>query len=202
MIKNVVFDVGGVLMDFDTHAAARTVVGEEDVERLLWDTIDHPDWIAIDRGVPPEWCIEHMKSRLPERLHAAVDTLMANWTDSLVVNPEINDLALELAEMGKDIYILSNTSASFYRFRERIPAFPVVKGCILSFEEKLLKPDPEIYRRLLTRFGLAPDECFFVDDNHLNIEAAGWCGIKGELYRHDIARLRASLRAAGVPVKA
>lgn len=201
MIKNVVFDVGGVLMDFDTHAAALAAAGNEADARLLeWETFEHPDWIAIDRGYPPQGCIEHMKTRIPEQLHAAVDQMMRSWEDALVPNQEINDLALELARLGYGIYILSNTSETYYHFRERIPAYPVVKGEILSFEEKLLKADPEIYRRLFSRFGLAPGECFFVDDNHLNVEAAVWCGMSGCLYRHDIHVLRNALRNSGVPV--
>lgn len=202
MIKNIIFDVGGVLMDFDTMAVTRDLTqNEEDAILLNAEIFDHPDWISIDRGVPETAPAASIYGRLPQRLHPAAQELLRRWDEWLVPNQEINDLALELDGLGIRIYILSNTSPHFYHFRERIPAWPVVKGCILSFEEKVLKPDPEIYRRLMIRFGLAPDECFFVDDSHLNIEAAGWCGIAGELYRHDIDRLRASLRSAGVPVK-
>lgn len=201
MIKNVIFDVGGVLMDFDTMALTRSLTeNEEDAVLLHAEVFDHPDWISTDRGVPETAVIASLRTHLPERLHAPAEELLARWDEWVVPNPEINELAVELDSVGINVYILSNTSAGFYRFRERIPAWPVVKGCILSYEEKLLKPDLEIYRRLLSRFGLAPNECFFVDDNHLNVEAACWCGMGGEIYRHDAARLRASLRAAGVPV--
>ena len=74
-----------------------------------------------------------------------------------------------------------------------------MRGALLSFEEKLLKPDPELYRRLFPRFGLSPGECFFIDDLHLNVEGARWCGMKAFCYQNDISRLRAALREAGIP---
>lgn len=202
MIKNVIFDVGGVLMDFDTHALTLDLTGNQaDADILHREIFDHPDWISTDRGIPESAVLQSMKSHLPAHLHAAADETLTRWDEWLTPVQEINELAREVHNLGCQVYILSNTSEGFYRFCERIPAWPLVKGCILSFEEKLLKPDPEIFRRLLTRFGLAPGECFFVDDSHLNIEAARWCGLKGELYfHHDIARVRASLRAEGVAV--
>ena len=108
-------------------------------------------------------------------------------------------LARELNALGVPLYLLSNTSARFYRFREKIEIWPLLKGALLSFEEKLLKPDPELYRRLFPRFGLAPGECFFIDDLHLNVEAARWCGMQAFCYQNDISRLRAALREAGIP---
>ena len=56
------------------------------------------------------------------------------------------------------------------------------------------------FRRLFSRFGLAPGECFFIDDYNVNIEAARWCGMQAFHYRNDISTLRAALRQAGVPV--
>lgn len=201
MIKNVIFDVGGVLMDFDTHALTWDLTGNEpDADILHQEIFDHPDWIATDRGIPETAVLESIRGHLPPHLHAAAGEALARWDEWLTPIAEINDLAREVDGLGCRVYILSNTSEGFYRFCERIPVWPLVKGCILSFEEKLLKPDPEIFRRLLTRFCLAPGECFFVDDSHLNIEAARWCGLKGELYLHDVARVRAGLRAEGVPV--
>ena len=201
MIKNVIFDVGGVLMDFDTHALTWDLTGNEpDADILHQEIFDHPDWIATDRGIPETAVLESIRGHLPPHLHAAAGEALARWDEWLTPIAEINDLAREVDGLGCRVYILSNTSEGFYRFCERIPAWPLVKGCILSFEEKLLKPDPEIFRRLLIRFGLAPGECFFVDDSHLNIAAARWCGLKGELHLHDAARVRAGLRAEGVPV--
>lgn len=201
MIKHIIFDVGGVLMQFDTHALTEHYAGNKEDGQLLHEEIfDHPDWISVDRHLPEDVALQSMKTRIPQRLWPAAGQVMAHWDEWLRPDQAINALAQEAAQAGYDIYILSNTSERFYRFRENMPAWSFVKGCILSFEERLMKPDPEIYRRLYARFNLAPSECFFVDDSHLNIEAAQWSGMKGCLYRGRIAEVRAALRSLGVQV--
>ena len=199
----VVFDMGGVLMDFNTRVlTAALTESAEDAALLHREVFEHIDWIAVDRGGSEAEALERMKGRLPRRLHAPADQLIARWDEFLVPIPEMNALARELDALGVPLYLLSNTSDRFYRFRERIPVWPLMRGALLSFEEHLLKPDPEIYRRLFSRFGLSPGECFFVDDNQANIEAARWCGMKGCLYRGDAGEVRVALRRAGIPVAA
>ena len=199
----VIFDIGGVLMYFDTRAltAALTESGE-DAALLHREVFEDIDWITMDRGGSEAEALERMKGRLPRRLHAPADRLIARWDEYLFPIPEMNALARELDALGIPLYLLSNTPDRFYRFRERIPVWPLMRGALLSFEERLLKPDPEIYRRLFSRFGLPPEECFFVDDSQANIEAARWCGMKGCLYRGDAGEVRGALRRAGIPVAA
>ena len=199
----VIFDMGGVLMNFDTWAltAAFTETGE-DAALLHREVFEDIDWITMDRGGSEAAALERMKGRLPRRLHAPADQVIARWDEFLVPIPEMNALARELGGMGIPLYLLSNTPDRFYRYRERIPAWPLMRGALLSFEEHLLKPDPEIFRRLFSRFGLSPGDCFFVDDNQANIEAARWCGMNGGLYRGGAGAVRGALRRAGIPVAA
>ena len=201
--KYIVFDMGGVLMDFDTRGltAAFTENGE-DAALLHREVFEHIDWLTMDRGGSEEAALARMKTRLPRRLHSPADRMMANWDQFLVPIPEMNALARELDGLGVPIYLLSNTSDRFYRFRERIPVWPLLKGAVISCEEHLLKPDTEIYRRLFARFGLSPGDCFFVDDSHANIEAALWCGMQGFLYQGSAGQVREALRQAGIPVNA
>ena len=203
MANCVIFDMGGVLMDFNTRGlTAAFTETAEDAALLHREVFEDTDWISMDRGGSEAASLERMKGRLPKRLHAPADRLIARWDEYLVPIPEMNALARELDGMGVPLYLLSNTSDRFYQFRERIPVWPLIKGTLLSFEEHLLKPDPEIYWRLFSRFGLSPGDCFFVDDNQANIEAARWCGMKGCLYRGDAGQVRAALRRAGIPVAA
>lgn len=201
--KYVVFDMGGVLMDFDTRGltAAFTENGE-DAALLHREVFEHIDWITMDRGGSETAALARIKTRLPQRLHGPADQMLAHWDQFLVPIPEMNDLARELDGLGVPIYLLSNTSGRFYQFRERIPVWPLLKGAVISCEEHLLKPDTEIYRRLFSRFGLSPGDGVFVDDSYMNIEAAQWCGLKGCLYRGGGAQVREALRQAGIPVSA
>lgn len=200
-VKYVIFDMGGVLMDFDTRGlAAAFTDAPEDAALLHREAFGHIDWLTMDRGGTEAAALERMKRRLPQRLHRPADQLMAHWDEFLIPIPEVNDLARELDGMGVPIYLLSNTSDRFRQFRERIPVWPLLKGAVISCEERLLKPDTELYRRLLSRFGLPPGDCFFIDDVNTNIEAALWCGMQGFLYRGDVDELRRALRRAGIPV--
>ena len=196
----VIFDMGGVLMNFDTRTLTAAFTGNaEDAALLHREVFEDIDWITMDRGGSEAAALERMKGRLPRRLHAPADQVIARWDEFLVPIPEMNALARELDGIGIPLYLLSNTPDRFYRYRERIPAWPLMRGALLSFEEHLLKPDPEIFRRLFSRFGLSPGDCFFVDDSQANIEAARWCGMKGCLYRGDAGEVRGALRRAGIP---
>lgn len=200
-VKYVIFDMGGVLMDFDTHGLTAAFTDTpEDAALLHREVFGHIDWLTMDRGGPEAAALERIKGRLPKRLHRPADQMMTHWDEYLIPIPEMNGLAQELDGMGVPIYLLSNTSDRFYRFRERIPAWPLLKGAVISCEEHLLKPDTELYRRLFARFGLPPEDCFFIDDVNTNIEAALWCGMRGFLYRGDVDELRCALRQVGIPV--
>lgn len=203
MVKAVIFDMGNILLDFDTRGltAAFTDCGE-DAALLHREMFEGPDWLILDRGGTEEEGLARMKERLPQRLWTAADQAMAHWDEFLTPRPEINRLAQELDGLGLPLYILSNTSHRFNSFREKIPVWPLIKGTLLSCEEHLLKPDLDIFRRLFSRFGLTPGECFFIDDYNVNIEAARWCGMQAFHYQNNISRLRAALRQAGVPVAA
>ena len=201
MVKAVIFDMGGILLDFPmlelTAAYSRTA---EDARLLDHAIFKSPERVALDRGLASEeQVLSAARKRLPERLHEGAAQVVEHWDEFLFPKQEMNALARELDGLGVPLYLLSNTSARFYRFREKIEVWPLLRGALLSFEEKLLKPDPELYRRLFPRFGLSPGECFFIDDLHLNVEAARWCGMQAFCYQNDISRLRAALREAGIP---
>ena len=202
MVKAVIFDMGNILLDFNTRGltAAFTDCGE-DAALLHREMFEGPDWLILDRGGTEEEGLARMKERLPQRLWTAADQAMAHWDEFLTPRPEINRLARELDGLGLPLYILSNTSHRFYSFREKIPVWPLIKGTLLSCEEHLLKPDLDIFRRLFSRFGLTPGECFFIDDLTLNVEGAYYVGMSGAVFDGDMARLRRKLCDAGIPVR-
>lgn len=202
MVKQIIFDVGGVLLDFDPAAMVRAVTEVEADARLLRREIfGHADWSRLDRGEEEDAVLRSMKERLPERLWPQADEIMAHWHENLRPKQETWDLARELDELGYPLYVLSNAPRRVYSFLHLIP-YDRMKGVMLSCEEGLLKPDPAIFRCLFVRFGFEPEECFFIDDSPLNVEAAQWCGMQAFQYREDMPRLRAALQAAGVPVQA
>ena len=101
----------------------------------------------------------------------------------LVVSKEAFDLLQVFKSKGYKVYILSNLPLIAYEVIGKIPGFfEKFDGGVFSYEAKCVKPEPEIYKMLLTRYSLNPEECLFIDDLEVNIEAGKACGIDGVIY--------------------
>ena len=100
----------------------------------------------------------------------------------------------DLKAKGYRMYICSNASLRFRTFQNEIPGFSMMEGALVSAEEKLLKPDPAIYRRLFEKFQIRPEESFFIDDLQENIDGAKACGMAGYCFADgDVVKLRKEL---------
>lgn len=204
MIKNIVFDMGKVLVAFDAdHYIARFVPDRLDHEIMRRELFRSVEWVRLDRGtMTDEEAAASVCTRLPERLHEAVTQILANWHQDIPPLDGVYDLVRELKEeSGYPIYLLSNTSAKFHDFRKNIPALKFFDGEFISADWHLLKPEPAIYGVFLSHFGLKANECVFIDDAPLNIEAAINAGMSGIVYHNDPGDLRRKLRELGVHVK-
>lgn len=200
MIHNIVFDMGGVLINFDAQRyTARFVPDPADYELIHRELFRSVEWIRMDRGsITDEEAVACVCRRLPERLHQAVADILEHWHQDIPPLDGVYDLVEELKGKGYGIYLLSNTCTRFHSFRKNIPALRFFDGEFISADCHLVKPEPGIYLRFLEQFSLRPEECVFIDDVPLNIEAAIRCGFYGLVYHGDPARLRGELRALGV----
>lgn len=200
MIKNVVFDMGGVLIRFDAeHYTARFVPDPADYELMRRELFRSIEWVWMDRGtITDDEVVAAVCARLPERLHQAVRDILDNWHQDIPPLDGVYDLVKELKGKGYRIYLLSNTCTRFHEFRKNIPALEFFDGEFVSCDFHFVKPEPGIYLRFLEQFRLRPEECVFIDDVPLNIEAAIRCGFSGVVYHNDPARLRRELRELGV----
>lgn len=203
MIRNIVFDMGQVLIrwrpeeileHFDLTGEEKTMLLQE----LFWS----PEWTQQDRGILTEGeMIERVSARLPESLHAAVEEVIKAWhVWHLTPMPGMAELVRRLKAQGYGIYLLSNASTALRGYFPRIPGSECFDGLMVSAEEKLLKPQHEIYERLYERFGLVPEQCVFIDDSPANIEGAMLTGMQGIVFRGDTERLRRELQALGIMV--
>jgi len=203
MIRQVVFDIGNVLLDYDRVvqgvpvALTETAADAALVRRAVFES---PWWAAMDRGGEVETSRRAMEEELPQRLRPCLEGLFESWDHWFRPLVGTNALARELHGLGVGLYILSNASKRAYRFLKRIPTLELFRGVVLSCDEGLLKPDLELYRRLFDRYDLKPEECFFLDDSPLNVEAGRALGMEGFCFRREMAPLRAALRRAGVEV--
>ena len=202
MIRNILFDMGNVLIRFDRKTFLdRLDVSEEDKTVLLREVFANVEWAQMDRGSRTEaTALESMCKRLPQRLHKAAEQLVFHWDEPMLPIDGMYQLVEELKEKGYGVYLLSNASVRQHEYWPRIAASKFFDGTLISADVHAVKPQPEIYRLCLEKFGLRAEESFFVDDVGANVEGAVNCGLQGAVFFGDVSRLRKELRAADVDV--
>ena len=203
MIRNILFDMGNVLIHFDRNAFLnRLDVSEEEKQLLLREVFLSVEWVQMDRGTLAEPEAEIlMCQRLPQHLHAAVHELVSLWDEPMLPIAGMAQLAEELKVKGYRLYLLSNASVRQHEYWPKIPGWQYFDGTIISADEKVMKPHPDYYRRALSRFGLKPEECFFIDDVPANIEGALYCGIPGAVFHGDVTLLRRQMQQSGISIR-
>lgn len=195
MIRNIIFDFGGVLLDWNPRYLYRKYFGNErEMEYFLTEVCTLERNSELDCGEPfAEW-VKKYQSEYP-RYAEAIEIYHTRWPEMLRGQiPEGVALLRDMKSAGYGIYGLTNWSAETigYAYEAFGDLKPLFDGIVVSGEEKTLKPGPEIYRILLDRYGLKAEECVFLDDSRKNVDGAIAVGINGILY-DDIARVRSGL---------
>jgi 2-haloacid dehalogenase len=198
-IEAVVFDIGGVLLDWDPRYLYRSLLPDEtSIERFLAEVCT-PSWNAAqDAGRDWDEAVATLTARFPE--HAdLIRAYHERWPETVAgVFEDTVAVLRELRAAGVPTYALTNFSAQKWEIAvERWSVLREFDGAVVSGKERVTKPDPAIYRLLLERYGLAPQTTFFTDDSPANVEAARRVGLRAELFVGADA-LRAQLVAAGV----
>ena len=179
MIKNIIFDFGGVLLDWNPRYHYKSYFNnDEEMEHFLAD-ICNGEWnIRQDAGRPFAEAVKELQAKFPEYAEA-IQMYDDDWEKMLKCElPESIDLLKELKFMGYGIYGLTNWSAEKigYAFAN-YSFFSLFDGIVVSGVEKVVKPDRKIYEILLERYSLKPGECVFIDDNQDNVDMAKVLGI-------------------------
>lgn len=179
MIKNIIFDFGGVLLDWNPRYLYKSYFNnDEEMEHFLAD-ICNGEWnIRQDAGRPFAEAVKELQAKFPEYAEA-IQMYDEDWEKMLKCElPESIDLLKELKLMGYGIYGLTNWSAEKigYAFAN-YSFFSLFDGIVVSGVEKVVKPDRKIYEILLERYSLKPGECVFIDDNQDNVDMAKVLGI-------------------------
>ena len=202
MIRNILFDMGNVLIHFDRDLfISQLGVSPEDGQLLKREVFLSVEWVQMDRGtLTDEEAAKQICKRLPSHLHDAVEQLVLKWDDPILPVEGMYELVKELKDAGYGLYLLSNASFRQHAYWTRIPCSIFFDGTIISSDEGVMKPRADYFLRALQKFGLNASECFFVDDLPANVEGAHFCGISGAVFHTDVQLLRHQLRAAGVNV--
>lgn len=189
--KNIIFDFGNVLGTFDPNYILKQFCNVEEDYTLLYEAL-YENWQSLDEGsIEYENAIRIALSRIPERLHPQAITFFKDWYLHLPALSQTCDFVRELKEKNVLVYLLSNASSYFAEHAlEVCPILEEFDGILFSGPVHLAKPDPEIYKLLFERFGLNPEECFFIDDNVENIRAAKALGMDGIVFTGDVEAVK------------
>ncbi len=198
MIKNVVFDIGKVLIDFRYKEYMRELSFDESViEEISEKMVLDDDWNSLDRGEEEEVFIERIKGKLP-KYEKEIDEFFKDYGNLVESYPYAKAWLEGLKKRGYGVYLLSNYPEKMFERHssEKFSFMDSVDGKIVSGMVKLRKPEKEIYELLLDTFGLKAEECVFIDDRIENVEAARNSGLKAihfDEYENVCAKLEAFL---------
>ncbi|MBR0509974.1 MAG: HAD family phosphatase [Clostridia bacterium] len=194
-MQNYIFDFGMVLFNYDTkYMAGLYTENEEDRDFLESVVFDRLYWDQLDRGeITDSEVIEAIRQRIPERLAETAVKIYNNWIENLTPIPGMEDLLVRIKNKGGRLYLLSNTSIGFARTYRNVPSvcrvLSLFDGLVFSGPLHMAKPDPAIFRFLLEKYRLSPEETLFTDDNPKNIEAAKQLGLHTFLFDGDSGKL-------------
>ncbi|HAY3540219.1 HAD family hydrolase [Elizabethkingia anophelis] len=173
IIKNIIFDFGGVLMDWNPKYLYQNVFNSEEEMDYFLDNIATLKWNAEqDRGRSFQEATEILQNQYPE-FSKEIALYYSQWPVMLKGTIEENVSILRNLHGRYQLYGLTNWSAESFPYAyKNYDFFSLFNGIVVSGEEKLIKPDERIYELLLSRYNLNASECLFIDDNYENIRTA------------------------------
>jgi 2-haloacid dehalogenase len=200
LIDTVVFDLGGVLIEWDPRVAFRDTLEPDDIEVFL-DEVGFMEWNkGLDGGRPMAEAEAEIDERFPHRA-GVIAAYRRNFRSTLVGEvPGTADIVRELADAGVRLLALTNWSAE--SFPHALDLFSVLgrfESIVVSGEERMTKPDPRIFTTTIDRHALDPARTAYVDDSAANVAAAGRLGLQAVRFT-DARTLRRDLAALGLPV--
>lgn len=199
-ITTIVFDMGGVLVDFDAKRSLTTHFAPEYHELINEKTFASETWKLMDKGdFEVEEAIEIMCREIPAELHDEVSRMILDHEGEMPPIEEMYSIVKTLKENGYKIYLLSNCPSWFDEFKKSVPAFEFFDGFIISARYNLIKPGKEIFNVLFKEFSLNAEECFFIDDSPANVTTANEIGMTAHCFsKHEISKLIDALHNADI----
>ena len=183
MIKNIIFDLGNVIINYNQDKIINNFTIDEDEKIFIKEKIfKSPEWKLLDLGqITNNAAIEEIQKRNDIKYNKLINIFLHEWYKTQPINKDIVEIAKKLKERNYNIYVLSNMAKETYEYFKNIDFFKVCNGIVISSHENVKKPDERIFNILLTRYKLNPKECLFIDDDDTNksYDTANKIGILG-----------------------
>ncbi|MCQ8212937.1 HAD-IA family hydrolase [Cetobacterium somerae] len=183
-MKNIVFDIGNVLLDFHPQDFLKGLGLEKNIEERLYKLIFlSEEWKELDRGSIDYQVAEKIfKTKAPE-LKNEISLVLEKWHEMLTPIEGNVNLLKSLKDYGYNIYYLSNFQKDVYeKMYNKYDFLRIGNGGVISYQVNTLKPDHSMYTILLSKYNLDPSETLFIDDSFDNIEEAKKIGFHSVLF--------------------
>ena len=183
MIKNIIFDLGNVIINYNQKQIINSFTQKEDEIKYIYDEIFHaPEWELMDLGnITNDEAIEVINKRNEFKYEKLTKDFLHEWYKKQTINREIVEIAKKLKKKGYKLFVLSNMANLTYEYFKNDEFFSLCSGIVISAHEHVKKPDEKVYELLLDRYHLTVAECLFIDDDpsEENYKTANKMGIKG-----------------------
>lgn len=204
MYKNIIFDIGGVLVEWKPKDFLMDRFMNDDVEKRVYNiTFGSDEWKQLDRGtmtraIANERMLANAKNN---GCYFEVQEVIDTWISILRKRQRVVALARLLQKSGYQIYYLSNIAPDTFSYLMDKKILPKFNGGIASFEINCNKPDPGIYTALLEKYDLKAEECIFIDDMKENVQAACALNFTGIVMKNSLNSLVRNLRACKITLR-
>lgn len=185
-IQNIVFDLGGVLLEWKPDEILARLYPEAPKTQALIkkEVFQHPDWLALDKGTLDEEAAILLFQRRTGRSLSEMKKLMDTVRETLTPIQPTFALLEALSKEGLNLYCVSNMQNKvFADLQKRYDFWGKFKGLVISAHVRMIKPDAEIFHHLFSRYGLSPAESVFIDDHPPNVESARRLGMAAILFQ-------------------
>jgi len=198
-ITTLIFDFGGVLIDWNPRNLYRRYFDQPQAMEQFLAEVNFSEWNLLqDKGRPFTEGVAELSTQFPQYAHL-IRAYHEHWEQSIgePITATI-EIVQRLKQAGRSVYGLSNwSSETFPIIRQKYDFFDILDGYLLSGDVNLVKPDPAIYQHLLDKIGRSAQECVFIDDSLINIEAARRLGFACIHYRSP-EHLEGELKQLGI----
>lgn len=204
MYKSIIFDIGGVMVDFDPKGYLVERICNAEVEESVYRlTFESDAWKLLDAGLitRSEANLRMLTNARKEGRTFEVQGVLDDWMTILRPRRQMIDLVKQLKAHGYLVYYLSNIPEDVYHMLLDGPFAGLFDGGVASYEVHINKPDARIYQALLNKYDLKANECVFIDDNYANVKAAFALGFAGIPMKEGIGTLKRSLATCNIVVR-
>ena len=204
MYKNVIFDIGGVMVDFNPKDFLLERFCNSATEEKVYNlTFGSEIWKKLDAGLCTRYEGNQAMLEAAKAEHCVfeVQEVLENWTTILRLRRRMVELVHRLKNHGYCVYYLSNIPEDTLDFLMKRGLEGVFDGGVASCDVHINKPDPRIYQELLNKYHLIASECIFIDDSRANVQTAFQLGMNSIQMKESVDTLVRSLATCNVTLR-